>query len=66
MVAVKSFRNLPMANDYLGAIVSANVLSKYAPGILTYSIISENNFNLIIKHREIESYLLFYQSRYSR
>jgi hypothetical protein len=66
MLAVKSFRNLPMAKDYLGAIVAADTFKKYAPGSLTFSIISENNFNIIIRHRELESYLIFYQSRYSQ
>ena len=64
MVAVKSFRNLPMAKDYMKAITASDTFKKYAPDAMQFSIISENNFNIIIRHRELESYLLFYQSRY--
>jgi len=66
MIAVKSFRNLAMAKDYLGAIVAGNTFGNYAPGALSFSIISENNFNVIIRHRELESYMLFYESRYTK
>jgi tetratricopeptide (TPR) repeat protein len=66
MVVVKSFRNLAMAKDYAGAIVAGGNFSSYQQGDLTFSIISENNFNIIIKHREIESYLLFYEARYTK
>lgn len=66
LVAVKTFKNLKTAKDYLAAITASTAMTKFAlPKIFT-SIISENNFNLIVRNREIDSYKVFYNSRYSQ
>lgn len=64
-VVVKSFKNMKTANDYLKAIVSSNAFAMLPTEKLHFSIISENNFSLIVKHREIDSYKVFYESRYT-
>jgi tetratricopeptide (TPR) repeat protein len=66
MVVVKSFRNLAMANDYASAIVSSGSFGSYQPGDLRFSIVSENNFNVIVKQRDVEPYLVFYEARYTK
>lgn len=65
-VVVKSFKNLVTANDYMKAIVSSNAFALLPTEKMYFSIISENNFNLIVKHREIDSYKMFYESRYTQ
>jgi hypothetical protein len=53
------------AKDYLKAISSGETFGLLPKDKLHFSIISENNFNLIVKHREIDSYKMFYESRYT-
>jgi hypothetical protein len=64
-VVVKSFKNMKTAKDYLKAITSGETFGLLPKDKLHFSIISENNFNLIVKHREIDSYKMFYESRYT-
>ncbi len=65
-VVVKSFKNMKTAKDYLEAITKGNAFSMLPAAKMHFSIISENNFSLIVKHREIDSYKVFYESRYTQ
>lgn len=66
MMVVKSFRNMTQAKEYASAIISEGHFAHYPPGSLTFCIISENNFNMVVKQRDIEPYLLFYHTRYTQ
>lgn len=65
-VVVKSFKNAENASKYLSAVKNTDFIKKLPSEKIHLSIISENNFNLIVKHREIDSYKVFYEARYTQ
>lgn len=66
LFVVKEFDNAPLAKAYLNSIrKEAQLLQSYAlPSDVTYMIISEENFTLLLLTKKIPEYLNFYYKNY--
>ncbi len=65
VIIVKSFKNLITAKNYLAAITKSETFKTFPEGSLQFSIVSDSNFNMIVKNRNTEAYRVFYETRYS-
>ena len=67
LMRIKSFKNMNEAADYLDEIDTKNALFKpLTPNDYQAMLISEDNFQVLVKDADIDNYVRFYEESYNK